>query len=1172
MPIQLPITNDTLGTVVNEFKNNSLLQFINVEYQTGNLIFTLFNGSTIVIPLPVSSTGFVNLTQSGNVLLGSTSGLYNQVTVSPIEYLYNGVQYSINTTTTINLSNGDLTNDRIDILYIDSADNTIKKLDGTPGNPPMFPTISSDKLLVGAIYVKANADNTTPNFYNLIYTIFNSQQISNQINMGPVVSKLVELTDVNITTPLDGQILTYDALSTKYILTNPIVQVSQTTAGSGLTQDNGVINLGGTLTDNTNIDISNFDFQISNGTNSLVNFTNGVINDLSGISSIEYDNRILNDSSEIISIDYDSRYLKNSIGEITYDYETSTMYDGNGNISINNTDRKFYSSDGVDIITWDSSTSGLQYTANAGTDFNDLSIPNVQYLKYLISIIPSSPAVNNGLTLDGGIVQLGGTLIESTVIDIDGNSFLFNNGSNGIIDFTNRLLKNSSNIITIDWELSYLKDIIGNISLDWENRKLLDTTGSNIVDWSSSTSGLVMQNDLSNTFINESLITKRYVDNLISSNDFFGTNGLTNLNYNAIGLGGTLTQTTNINIDSNSFTVGNGTNSIVDFTNSKLIDLSDRLSVNWDTRRLLDNAGNIVLDWQGRYLANGSVALLDWNTGILRTPSNAQTLNWFQGEVYDGGSALSLKWNNRTLADMSGATLVDWNSATSGLVMSNDLSSTFINESIVTKRYVDNQILNSSNSLITLTGDITGSGTSGIVTTLATVNSNVGTFGTNIIIPQFTVNGKGLISSVSNLSIPTSSSSTSGLLSSTDWTTFNNKQNALTNPITGSGTSGQVSYFNGATTQTSSSAFVWDTTNNFLGIGGTPLSKLYVSGNISSSAWGSNGISLRIADTSYTDTTSTGAVTTAYINSIGSSTINTTLATTFNTVANVFINAPIAGSNGTGGLVTITNPYALVLGGSLRLNGSTPTINSSTNLNIQSGSTSNSITFQQGGNTRYMITTTGLHNWAGTVQSSGTTAFWSVVQPAFTGGSFPGLLWTAGAHNTQTASTELTDINFALARNITFSTGALTTQRAFRIQAPTYAFVGSSTVTTAVTLDVETPIAGTNATITNNYAIRANGNINLSTAGNKLIIAEGSNGAIGQTTLVAGTKAITISGLTSSSRAFGVLVSQGGTVSTTVGYEYVCTTNTLTINAVTNAGSNALNILDTSVLNYIIYN
>ncbi len=65
-------------------------------------------------------------------------------------------------------------------------------------------------------------------------------------------------------------------------------------------------------------------------------------------------------------------------------------------------------------------------------------------------------------------------------------------------------------------------------------------------------------------------------------------------------------------------------------------------------------------------------------------------------------------------------------------------------------------------------------------------------------------------------SISQASGSTSGFLSSTDWTTFNNKQNALTNPITGTGASGQIAYFNGTTTQTSSANLTWDNTNLIL--------------------------------------------------------------------------------------------------------------------------------------------------------------------------------------------------------------------------------------------------------------------------------------------------------------------------------------------------------------------
>lgn len=75
---------------------------------------------------------------------------------------------------------------------------------------------------------------------------------------------------------------------------------------------------------------------------------------------------------------------------------------------------------------------------------------------------------------------------------------------------------------------------------------------------------------------------------------------------------------------------------------------------------------------------------------------------------------------------------------------------------------------------------------------------------------------------------------------------------------------------------------------------------------------------------------------------------------------------------------------------------------------------------------------------------------------------------------------------------------------------------------------------------------------------------------IGQATLVSGTKAISITGVTTSSRAFVQAVSQGGTVSTTFEYSAVCTSGTLTITAITTG--NVTNALDTSTLNYYVLN
>jgi len=95
------------------------------------------------------------------------------------------------------------------------------------------------------------------------------------------------------------------------------------------------------------------------------------------------------------------------------------------------------------------------------------------------------------------------------------------------------------------------------------------------------------------------------------------------------------------------------------------------------------------------------------------------------------------------------------------------------------------------------------------------------------------------------------------------------------------------------------------------------------------------------------------------------------------------------------------------------------------------------------------------------------------------------------------------------------------------------------------------------------------GDISLETAGNRLYIKEGTNGMVGQTTLVAGTIAITISGVTTSSRAFVTLVTPNTTTLTTT-YQAVCTANTLTIQA--NIAAGTINIADVSTLNYLVIN
>jgi len=98
---------------------------------------------------------------------------------------------------------------------------------------------------------------------------------------------------------------------------------------------------------------------------------------------------------------------------------------------------------------------------------------------------------------------------------------------------------------------------------------------------------------------------------------------------------------------------------------------------------------------------------------------------------------------------------------------------------------------------------------------------------------------------------------------------------------------------------------------------------------------------------------------------------------------------------------------------------------------------------------------------------------------AKTSGSPSLMVITGPAHTTLTASAEATDLNFNLARTVQFAQGALATQRAMLIQAPTYSFAtGGATLSTAVTVAISAaPAAGTNTTLTRTFALRVGGDV-----------------------------------------------------------------------------------------------
>jgi len=104
----------------------------------------------------------------------------------------------------------------------------------------------------------------------------------------------------------------------------------------------------------------------------------------------------------------------------------------------------------------------------------------------------------------------------------------------------------------------------------------------------------------------------------------------------------------------------------------------------------------------------------------------------------------------------------------------------------------------------------TGISVTGTYPNFTITNTSPSSGGTVTSVAALTIGttGTDLSSSVANstttpvitLNVPTASATNRGALSSADWTTFNNKQSALTNPVTGTGTTNYLPKFTGAST------------------------------------------------------------------------------------------------------------------------------------------------------------------------------------------------------------------------------------------------------------------------------------------------------------------------------------------------------------------------------------
>jgi hypothetical protein len=224
-------------------------------------------------------------------------------------------------------------------------------------------------------------------------------------------------------------------------------------------------------------------------------------------------------------------------------------------------------------------------------------------------------------------------------------------------------------------------------------------------------------------------------------------------------------------------------------------------------------------------------------------------------------------------------------------------------------------------------------------------------------------------------------------------------------------------------------------------------------------------------------------------------------------------------------------------------------------------------------NTAFMLTSAGASGQTWTALGSGTTG--AVV--TLTGGSGGAISPSAGNINLSGTANQITTagsgstITFSIpaafiAPGSIASTTTITSGTALVATTTVTAGTGITSTTGNITATAGAVNAGTSMTATLGNITATNGNLVLSTAGNKLSIATGANASIGTSVaMTAGSVTISTTAVTASSKIFLTVNTPGGTQGT-------LSAPTASIVAATSFVINSSNAADTSTVNWLIIN
>lgn len=357
--------------------------------------------------------------------------------------------------------------------------------DGTPegevSNGDLIPVITGSTQ-VSSQWILSTVDPIEVGTSELEFSLF-SQLLQLSEGNG------IDITNVSGTQEISVELATNSGLE----FAGTGVSVADTIAGSGLTWNNGII------------DISASDTTV-NGTEINVKFgnTNNLVVDSNDFQILTASNgvQILSDNIELggNTLEKDTTISGNDL----YDLNLSNL--NSFNLGFNN----------ISTIIDSGNNGGLRYAGDYSSNYVCQSIPDVQYVHDTISG-DTILTYNNGITKQGDVISWGGTLTGDTQIIYGAGRICMLDGGTSCVDLisdcskvhvenTSLCLRSCTNT-TCNGTITLQNT--GTISLSTNNA----TQGITITDTGSG-KGAVYASDYSSTFVDNSLVNKAYVDNL----------------------------------------------------------------------------------------------------------------------------------------------------------------------------------------------------------------------------------------------------------------------------------------------------------------------------------------------------------------------------------------------------------------------------------------------------------------------------------------------------------------------------------------------------------------------------------------------------------------------------------------------------------------------------------